>query len=166
MGMNRMAEELDGLQKALKKAKNKGGVKMVLEMADVDQTLRSFLDAMEEFMKSYEAVAQEKAAEEKLARMNYDLYYRRLLGLIDEIRPLARKRPESKCNAYKLGQVNQVLRVLKDELKAFYGAGLDLADKDASLSYSDLSFLLRTYLDLSAAYSRVRYGLRYEENGK
>ena len=43
---------------------------------------------------------------------------------------------------------------------------LDIPDEDASLSYSDLSFLLRTCQNLSAAYARRRYRLNYEENGK
>ena len=34
-------------------------------------------------MKGYEAVAQAEADEEKLARLNYDLYHRRLLGMMD-----------------------------------------------------------------------------------
>ena len=166
MGMDRMAKELDGLKKAIKKATNKGGVKMALEMSDINEALGKFLDAVGEVMKGYEAVAQAEADEEEIARLNYDLYHRRLLGMMDEIRPLARKSPDKPCNAYKLGQVNQVLRVLKEELEACYGAPLDLADEDDSPSYSDLSFLLRTYRDLSAPYARRRYGLSYEENGK
>ena len=80
--------------------------------------------------------------------------------------PLARKKPDSPCNAYKLHQVNQVLRCLNPELEACFGVPLDIPDEDASLSYSDLSFLLRTCQDLSAAYARRRYRLNYEENGK
>ena len=76
-----MAKELDGLKKALKKATNKGGVKMALEMSDTN---------VEEVMKGYEAVA--------LARLNYDLSHRRLLGLIEEIRPLARTVPDWPCS--------------------------------------------------------------------
>ena len=88
------------------------------------------------------------------------------MGLVDEIRPLARKQPDARCNEYKLRRVNQVLLALKEELDVCFDADLDLADEDASLSYSDLSFLLRGYLDLSSAYARRRYGLSYEENGK
>lgn len=98
MGMDRMAKELDGLKKALKRATNKGGIKMTLELADVDQALRSFLDAVEEVMKGYEAVAQAEADEEEIARLNYDLYHRRLLGMMDEIRPLARTVPDKPCS--------------------------------------------------------------------
>ena len=110
--------------------------------------------------------AQEAADEEAIARANYDLYHRLLLGLAEEIRPLARKQPDSPCNAYKLQHVNSVLSVLKEELDACYGAALELVDADAALSYSDLSFLLCTYQNLSAAYARRRYGLRYDEYGK
>ena len=90
MSMDRMAKELDGLKKALKKATNKGGVKMALEMSDTNEALGKFLDAVEEVMKGYEAVA--------LARLNYDLSHRRLLGLIEEIRPLARTVPDWPCS--------------------------------------------------------------------
>ena len=166
MNLDRMAKEHDVLKKALKKAKNKGGVRLALELADVDDALRNFLDAVGEVIRGYEAVAKEEADEEAVARMNYDLYHRRLLGLVDEIRPLARKKPDSPCNAYKLHQVNQVLRCLNPELEASFGVPLDIPDEDASLSYSDLAFLLRTCQDLSAAYARRRYRLNYEENGK
>ena len=53
---------------------------------------------MEEIVGSYEAVAQAEADEEELARLNYDLYHRRLLGMIDEIRPLARTVPDKPCS--------------------------------------------------------------------
>ena len=81
---------------------------------------------MEEVFNTYEAVAQAEADEEEIARLNYDLYHRRLLGLVDEIRPLARKKPDSPCNAYKLHQVNQVLRCLNPELEACFGVPLDI----------------------------------------
>ena len=98
MGMDRMAKELDGLKKAIKKATNKGGVKMALEMSDINEALGKFLDAVGEVFNAYEAVAQAEADEEELARLNYDLYHRRLLGMIDEIRPLARTVPDRPCS--------------------------------------------------------------------
>ena len=136
------------------------------EECDQKAVLAAYQAAVEEVLKRYEDVAQEAADEEALARLNYDLAHRRLIGLVDEIRPLARKQPDARCNEYKLRRVNQVLLALKEELDVCFDADLDLADEDASLSYSDLSFLLRSYLDLSSAYARRRYGLSYEENGK
>lgn len=93
-----MAKELDGLKKAIKKATNKGGVKMALEMSDINEALGKFLDAVGEVMKGYEAVAQAEADEEEIARLNYDLYHRRLLGMMDEIRPLARTVTDKTCS--------------------------------------------------------------------
>jgi len=98
LNLDRMAKEHDVLKKALKKARNKGGVRMALELADVDDALWNFLDAVGEVIRGYEAVAKEEADEEAVARMNYDLYHRRLLGLVDEIRPLARTVPDKPCS--------------------------------------------------------------------
>ena len=98
MGMDRMAKELDGLKKAIKKATNKGGVKMALEMSDINEALGKFLDAVGEVFNAYEAVAQAEADEKEIARLNYDLYHRRLLGMMDEIRPLACTVPDRPCS--------------------------------------------------------------------
>ena len=166
MASEEMDRALTRVKNAIKKLSAKGGVKMASEVWDVNEALAAYQGAVEEVLKRYEDVAQEAADEEALARLNYDLAHRRLIGLVDEIRPLARKQPDARCNEYKLRRVNQVLLALKEELDVCFDADLDLADEDASLSYSDLSFLLRGYLDLSSAYARRRYGLSYEENGK
>ena len=158
MASEEMDRALTRVKNAIKKLSAKGGVKIASEVWDVNEALAAYQGAVEAVLKRYEDVAQEAADEEALARLNYDLAHRRLIGLVDEIRPLARKQPDARCNEYKLRRVNQVVLALK--------ADLDLADEDASLSYSDLSFLLRGYLDLSSAYARRRYGLSYEENGK
>ena len=44
LGIEKMEKELDTLRKAIKKAKNKGGVRMALELADVDDALRNLQD--------------------------------------------------------------------------------------------------------------------------
>ena len=166
MYSGKMVKKLTELKAAIKAAANKGGVRMAVEVADINQALSEFLDALNEDFQKQAEEERETEDEEEARRATYDLHHRRLIGLAEEIRPLARKRPDSPCNAYKLQQVNEVLSLLKEELDACFNADLALADEDAALSYSDVSFLLRNYLDLSAAYARWRYRLHYDENGK
>ena len=166
MYSGKMVKKLTELKAAIKAATTKGGVRMAVEMADIHQALNEFLEALNEDDQKQAEEEQEAKDEEEARRATYDLHHRRLIGLAEEIRPLARKRPDSPCNAYKLQQVNEVLSLLKEELDVCFNADLALADEDAALSYSDVSFLLRNYLDLSAAYARWRYRLRYDENGK
>ena len=103
--------------------------------------------------------AEEEEGEAEL----FDLRHRQLVGLAEEIAVLARKRPEQPCRAFKAEQVNLVLRPLKDEMEEALGMTLRLVDGDGSLSYSDVSLLLRTYLDLSAVYALRHYQLEYYE---
>ena len=166
MYSGKMVKKLTELKAAIKAATTKGGVRMAVEMSDIHQALNEFLEALNEEYQRQAEEEREAEEEEWAARATYDLHHRRLIGLVEEIRPLARKRPDSPCNAYKLQQVNEVLSLLKEELDACFNADLPLADEDASLSYSDVSFLLRNYLDLSAAYARRRYRLCYDETGK
>ena len=166
MYSKKMLKKLTELKAAIKAATNKGGVRMAVEMADIHQALNGFLEALNEEYQKQAEEEREAEDEEEARRATYDLHHRRLIGLAEEIRPLARKRPDSPCNAYKLQQVNEVLSLLKEELDVCFNAELPLADEDASLSYSDVSFLLRNYLDLSAAYARRHYRLRYDETGK
>ena len=166
MYSEKMVKKLNHLKAAIKAAANKGGVRMAVEMADINQALNEFLEALNEEYQKQAEEESEAEDEEEARRATYDLHHRRLIGLAEEIRPLARKRPDSPCNAYKLQQVNEVLSLLKEELDVCFNADLALADEDAALSYSDVSFLLRNYLDLSAAYARWRYRLHYDENGK
>ena len=166
MYSEKMDQKLKRLKAMIKKATNKGGVRMAVEMADINQALNDFLDALNEDVQKRAEEEREAADEEEARRATYDLHHRRLIGLAEEIRPLARKRPDSPCNAYKLHQVNEVLSLLKEELDVCFNADLALADEEASLSYSDVSFLVRNYLDLSAAYARRHYGLFYDETGK
>ena len=166
MYSEKMGQKLNRLKAMIKKATNKGGVRMAVEMADINQALSEFLDALNEDFQKQAEEESEAEDEEESRRATYDLHHRRLIGLAEEIRPLARKRPDSPCNVYKLQQVNEVLSLLKEELDVCFNADLALADEDAALSYSDVSFLLRNYLDLSAAYARRRYRLCYDETGK
>ena len=117
-------------------------------ISDLKVHLDDFLDAC------VESPVEQEEEEEGEAEL-FDLRHRQLVGLAEEIAVLARKRPEE--------QVNLVLRPLKDEMEEALGMTLRLVDGDGSLSYSDVSLLLRTYLDLSAVYALRHYQLEYYE---
>ncbi len=123
---------------------------------DLEVHLDDFLDACEESL-------EERGEAEQSAGELFDMRHRQLLGVAEEIAVLARKRPEQPCRAFKAEQVNLVLRPLKDEMEEELGMTLRLVDEDGSLSYSDVSLLLRTYLDLSAVYALRHYQLEYYE---
>ena len=127
-------------------------------ISDLKVHLDGFLDACLESL-----VEQEEEEEEPGEAELFDLRHRQLVGLAEEIAVLARKRPEQPCRAFKAEQVNLVLRPLKDEMEEALGMTLRLVDGDGSLSYSDVSLLLRTYLDLSAVYALRHYQLEYYE---
>ncbi|MBQ6610529.1 MAG: hypothetical protein IJH70_08835 [Oscillospiraceae bacterium] len=127
-------------------------------ISDLKVHLDDFLDACTEILEE-----QEEEEEEPDEAELFDLRHRQLVGLAEEIAVLARKRPEQPCRAFKAEQVNLVLRPLKDEMEEALGMTLRLVDGDGSLSYSDVSLLLRTYLDLSAVYALRHYQLEYYE---
>lgn len=129
-------------------------------ISDLKVHLDDFLDACTESLEEQEEEEEEEEADE--AEL-FDLRHRQLVGLAEEIAVLARKRPEQPCRAFKAEQVNLVLRPLKDEMEEALGMTLRLVDGDGSLSYSDVSLLLRTYLDLSAVYALRHYQLEYYE---
>lgn len=129
-------------------------------ISDLKVHLDDFLDACVESLVEQEEEEEEEEPDE--AEL-FDLRHRQLVGLAEEIAVLARKRPEQPCRAFKAEQVNLVLRPLKDEMEEALGMTLRLVDGDGSLSYSDVSLLLRTYLDLSAVYALRHYQLEYYE---
>ena len=114
-----------------------------LHALEVD--LDRFLDACEE------RVTQQEEREQS-ARDLFDLRHRQLAGLAVELGTLAAGRPEQACNAFKAEQLNRILRPLKEQMEEDMGVSLSLVDGDGSLSYSDVAVILRTYLDVSAAY--------------
>ena len=148
----RLHEDIDGIEKLPGSRKLAAAVTLLRE--DLDEFLASFSD--------YIAGLQKK---EESARDQFDLRYRRLIGLAEEMTAFSRKRPETACNAFKLLQVNQTLQPLKEEMEPYLDVELPLAEGDG-FSYSDVSLLIRSYLDTGAVYARRRYGLHYYENGK
>ena len=150
MFTDEMEEAIDKVQEFIDKIREIGSKKVLAVMPDLEEWLDNLLRASEKAMKSREL-------EEQTAKEHFELYHRRLTGISEEFTALARKQPESRCNPFKLEQVNQILRPLKEELEAYLGEPLSLADGDAALTYSDVSLLLRNYLDLSDVYAPRRY---------
>lgn len=153
MYTDEMEEAIDKVQEFVDKIREIGSKKVLAVMPDLEEWLDNLLRASEKAIKSREL-------EEQTAKEHFELYHRRLAGTSEEFTALARKQPESRCNPFKLEQVNQILCPLKEELEAYLGEPLSLADGEAALTYSDVSLLLRNYLDLSDVYAPRRYHLR------
>ena len=74
-----------------------------------------------------------------------------LNGLALELSHLAERQPEQICDAFKAQQLNLVLRPLKKQMEKDMGVPLSLVSEDGENTYSDVSLMLRIYLDVSAA---------------
>ncbi len=160
MSTNRVEETREILEADLDALRQLPGSKKYLaQIAALELHLDDFVEACVDEMRGIEE-------EELTAREMFDLRYRQLVGLSQEIGALARKKPEQACNAFKAQQVNLVLRPLKDEMEEELDLTLSLVPEDASLSYSDVSLLVRNYLDLSAVYALRQYDLRYYEKNR
>ena len=150
MFTDEMEEAIEKVQEFIDKIREIASKKVIAVMPDLEEWLDTLLRASEKAIKSREL-------EEQTAKEHFELYHRRLTGISEEFTALARKQPESRCNPFQLEQVNQILRPLKEELEAYLGEPLSLADGEAALTYSDVSLLLRNYLDLSDVYAPRRY---------
>ncbi len=87
----------------------------------------------------------------------FRLLHRQLVGLALEFTSLAVRSPEQPCNAFKARQLNRILRPLKEQMEEDMGVTLSLVDEDGAHSYSDVSVILRSYQDVSAAYVHRHY---------
>ena len=92
----------------------------------------------------------------------FELRYGQLAGLAEQFSALGRKRPESCCNAFKAQQVNLVLRSLRELMEEDIG----LVSEEGDQSYSDVSLLIRGYMDLCAFFASRQYGRRYDFRGR
>ena len=87
----------------------------------------------------------------------FRLRHRMLAGQALELSHLAERQPEHACDAFKARQLNLVLRPLKEQMEEDMGVPLGLVSEDGENTYSDVSLMLRIYLDVSAAYVRRHY---------
>ncbi len=92
----------------------------------------------------------------------FELRYGQLAGLSEQFSALGRKRPESCCNTFKAQQVNRVLRSLQELMEEDMG----LVSEEGEQSYSDVSLLIRGYMDLCAFFASRQYGRRYDFRGR
>ena len=92
----------------------------------------------------------------------FELCYSQLAGLAEQFSALGRKRPESACGTFKAQQVNRVLRSLRELMEEDMG----LVSEEGEQSYSDVSLLIRGYMDLCAFFASREYGRRYDFRGR
>ncbi len=125
----------------------------ILELTDDTEIRRlagSALYVLQELYEVYEAVIARHEA-----RGTWDafrLLHRQLVGFALEFTILAARWPEQTCNAFKAEQLNRVLLPMKEQMEEDMGVTLCLVDEDGAHSYSDVSVILRSYQDVSAAY--------------
>ena len=144
------------VEKDLADLKAIGSTKLQAKLDHLEADVQAFMDAAAEAMDVWEA-------EELSAYELFDLHYRRLAGLAEELCALGQKRPESLCNAFKLRQVNDVLEPLQEKLGKQFRQELPLLEETDKPSYSDVALVLRNYLDLCTFYMKKRYGTTCHE---
>ena len=87
----------------------------------------------------------------------FRLLHRQLSGLASEFYALAAACPESACGAFKAQQVNRILAQMKELLGEEMGLELPLVSEEGEQSCSDVSLLLRGWLDLCAEFAWRHY---------
>lgn len=113
-------------------------------------------------LKDYYEVC-ERVIDRHEARGQWDAFrlkHRLLNGLALELSSLAARQPDAPCSPFKARRLNLVLRPLKEEMEEVMAVPLGLVSEEGGHSYSDVSLILRTYLDVCEAYV-LRY---YEGN--
>ena len=114
-----------------------------------------------------EAVEEAEAAPaEPDEKEEFELLFAQLAGLSEQFTALGRKRPESVCNAFKAQQVNRVLLPLKELTEMDVELALPLISEEGEQSYSDVSLLLRGFMDLCSQFALRRYGRKYDIRGR
>ena len=110
-----------------------------------------------------EEECEEEAADEGLSeKEEFMLQYNRLVGLAEQFTALGRKRPESACGSFKAQQVNRVLLALRE----LTGEDMGLVSEEGEQTYSDVSLLIRCYMDLCTHFALREYGLKYDIRGQ
>ena len=123
-------------------------------------------DRLDELCAYYEEQIEELCMEEINEREEFEFRQRQLAGMADEVTALARKRPETICKAFKAEQLNRVLRPMKALMEEDMGVSLSFVSEEEENSYSDVSLILRGYLDVAASYGRRHYKLNYDLRGQ
>ena len=114
----------------------------------------------------YEDDENEEAGAEVSEKEAFSLCYTRLAGLSEQFTDLGRKRPESVCGTFKAQQANRVLLPMKELIEKDMGPALSLVSEEGEQSYSDVSLLIRGFMDLASHVARRRYGLVFDSRGR
>ncbi len=119
-------------------------------------------DNLNDLVDRYEGLLKEQNA--AADREHFDLLFGLLQGLNKEIADLTKKQPDVLMNSFKVGQINRVLRPLKDIMKAEPSvAYLDLVEEvnentDKSRnSYSDVAVILCQFMEACVSYRGKHY---------
>ena len=133
-------------------------IKDLLKMTDDEEMLTILLRtllSLETYYDVNERVIQRHEGKREWDR--FRLLHRQLAGAASEFSALASGRPEMTCNAFKAQQVNRILLAIKELLGEDAGFVLPMVSETGEQSYSDVSLLLRGWLDLCADYARRHY---------
>ena len=88
---------------------------------------------------------------------SFCLIHRQLTGFSVEFSHFADRRPEAPCKPFKARQLNRVLSQLKNLMEEDMGVPLLLVSEEEEHTYSDVMVILRTYLDVAAAFVHRHY---------
>ena len=133
-------------------------IKDLLRMTDDEEMLTILLRtllSLETYYEVNERVIQRHEGNREWDR--FRLLHRQLAGAASEFSALASGRPEASCNAFKAQQVNRILLAIKELLGEDAGFVLPMVSETGEENYSDVSLLLRGWLDLCADYARRHY---------
>ena len=174
-------EEMRGVVLTLKEIlKHTEDEKIISRLESVLASLKNLQALYNEVSENWAAVAEPDTAEEMDAEAEpddraeadaeaqldeweeFELCYSQLAGLAEQFSALGRKRPESACGTFKAQQVNRVLRPLRELMEEDVG----LVSEEGEQSYSDVSLLIRGYMDLCAFFASREYGRSYDFRGR
>ena len=150
---NRLVSRADALEALLKTGKQKAA-------------LSSLWEGVVEWRDAYQGLLGEREEKEATEKEDFEFLHSRLMGYVSQFSDLGRGRQESVCRPFKASQVNSVLRPLKALMEDAEGVPLPLVSESEEHTYSDVSLLLCTYLGVSAAFAKRRFGLEYDADGR
>ena len=148
--------------------KSRDSIKKMREFTDDEwflSHLRGVSNSLENIQELYEEALRYNGAALK-DRDRFELCYAQLAGLNEQFTAFGRKRPESACGSFKAQQVNRVLEPLKALMEEDMGIALSLISEENEQTYSDVSLLLRTYLDLGSSFAWRHYKKKYDSRGR
>ena len=137
----------------------------IQRIRDSLKKMREATDDVENIQELYEEALRYNGAALK-DRDRFELCYSQLAGLNEQFTAFGRKRPESACGSFKAQQVNRVLEPLKTLMEQDMGIELSLISEENEQTYSDVSLLIRMYLDLGASFAWRHYNKKYDIRGR